>query len=178
MIKIFCALILGFSSASFARPFPSTGKNVNCKLQVLNVKEFVACAYGPSCPVVLSEVQVSFQSLIGDLIKPLVGNLLVTHIMGLSEANGGGISPETQKLIKFVEDQNLVLTLSYVLPELKASIKSDVNSKIFNLSQNWSVDLREGLRPVVPASNLVQLSSYTQSQGLFGQLSCGPELKH
>ncbi|MGZ3769963.1 MAG: hypothetical protein ACXVCP_08180 [Bdellovibrio sp.] len=178
--KIFVALSIFLSSVfSFARPFPSTGHDINCSLNVKQVTGFSRCSYGDQCPVVKSEAVVLFQTLTGDLSQSLRGTLHVDQVNGFPEANGGKLSESTIALANFLKQQPLQLEVDYAYSEpnsqFSARLSSANSSDEFNVEIKRIVDFRAGSRNNGAFSDFIKLRNYISSEGLYGHLSCSPK---
>lgn len=173
LMTVFYFLLAG--SVSWARPFPSSGYNINCSLHVYDVKEFVSCPYGPHCMVNRAEATALFATLSGSLDEHLSGVLSVKEVRGYREANGGPVSVETQDLIKLISTANLRLEIDYSKPSFSAHLSSDTDSQNFDLSLKTMSDMSKGNRGTGPLSDLVKLKSNdSEVGGIYGQLSCSP----
>ncbi|MGZ3771855.1 MAG: hypothetical protein ACXWRZ_02640 [Bdellovibrio sp.] len=171
-LAILCMLLT--SKMAFARPYPSTGNDINCSLEVDDVSEFVPCPYEPSCAVTTSQVAVTFQSLKGSLKQHLTGTVGVKNIEGFHESNGGPISGPTKQLIALIAEADLNLEIDYVNPHLTAVLSSK-DPESFNLYLKQDSDMSEGRRNSGVKSTLVKLKSTNNVKGgIFGQLSCSP----
>ncbi|MGZ3746664.1 MAG: hypothetical protein ACXWRE_04825 [Pseudobdellovibrionaceae bacterium] len=171
-ITILCLLLT--SKMAFARPYPSTGNDINCNLEVYNISEFIPCDYEPSCGVSTSQVAVTFQSLKGSLKQRLKGTVSVKDIRGFHESNGGPISNATRQLMKLIAEADLNLEIDYSNPHLTAILSSN-DADSFNLHLIQDSDMSEGKRNSGVKSTLVKLKSTQNVKGgIFGQLSCSP----
>ncbi|HEY8270428.1 MAG TPA: hypothetical protein VIG33_06025 [Pseudobdellovibrionaceae bacterium] len=163
------------SSISLAKPFPSSGDNINCSLSVYDITIFAPCSYGPSCQIDKAQASVVFETLEGALDKHLNGSVSVKEIRGFREANGGPISKETQILIKLIQDAELRLEIDYNNPLFSANLWSESDSQNFKLSLKKRSDMSRGNRNNGPISELVKLKSNDSTEGgVYGQLSCSP----
>lgn len=163
-------------SVSLARPFPSSGYNIKCTLNVFDVSKFTDCSYGPSCPVNRAQASVRFETLNGSLEEPLSGFVSVKEIVGYHEANGGPISDETQALVKLMQTAELQLKINYIKPSFLANLWSASDPRYFNLTINETIDLSKGTRHNGPISDLVKLKSNDSVEGgIYGKLSCSPD---
>lgn len=173
--------LLLFSALSFARPFPSTGQNINCSLDVKQVSGFTPCSYDDHCPIVKSEALVRFQTLTGDLSRSLNGSLHIKEVQGFREANGGPLSPSTIALVNYLKQQALELEINYIYSEPRAQFSARLSSsnspKEFKVEIKKLVDFKLGSRENGALSNFVKLSNDPSSEGLFGHLYCSPEKK-